>query len=65
MFIEAGYVYAPYLPIFATQLLVDENLKGKRGFCTIYAKKTVNANMYCTVTITNVASVTPFDIPEE
>lgn len=59
MFIEAGYVYAPYLPVFATQLLVDENLKGKRGFCTIYAKKTVNANMYCTVTVIENKSANP------
>lgn len=61
MFIEAGYVYAPYIPIFATQLLVDENLKGKKGFCTVYAKKVVNANMYCKVTLLNNTPVTPFN----
>lgn len=59
MFIEAGYVYAPYIPVFATQLLVDEDLKGKRGFCTVYAKKVINPNMYCKVNLINNTPVTP------
>ncbi len=52
MFIEAGYVYAPYLPVFATQLLVDENIKARRGFCTVYAKKVINPFMYSRLTMT-------------
>ena len=46
MFIEAGYIYAPYLPLFASQLLVDSDFKAQRGFCTLYAKKAVNKYMY-------------------
>lgn len=46
MFIEAGYVYAPYLPLFASQLLVDADFKAQRGFCTLYAKKAINKFMY-------------------
>ena len=46
MFIEAGYIYAPYLPLFASQLLVDADFKAQRGFCTLYAKKCVNKFMY-------------------
>lgn len=46
MFIEAGYVYAPYLPLFASQLLVDSDFKAQRGFCTLYGKKIVNKYMY-------------------
>ena len=46
MFIEAGYVYAPYLPLFASQLLVNSDFKSERGFCTLYAKKVVNRYMY-------------------
>lgn len=46
MFIEAGYIYAPYLPLFASQLLVDAEFKAQRGFCTLYAKKAVNKYMY-------------------
>jgi hypothetical protein len=51
LFIEAGYVYAPYIPIFATPLLVDEEFKARRGFCTVYAKKVVNPHMYHRITL--------------
>lgn len=51
MFIEAGYIYAPYLPLFASQLLVDADFKAQRGFCTIYAKKAVNKYMYHRLTL--------------
>lgn len=59
MFIEAGYIYAPYIPVFATQLIVDENLKGKRGFCTVYAKKVVNPNLYSKLTLVNNTPANP------
>jgi hypothetical protein len=62
MFIEAGYVYAPYIPIFATQLLVDADFKAQRGFCTLYAKKVVNPYMYHRLTIIDNTPVTPFDV---
>ena len=62
MFIEAGYIYAPYIPIFATPLLIDENFRAKRGFCTLYAKKVVNPNMYHKITLIDNVSVTPFDV---
>lgn len=51
MFIESGYIYAPYLPLFASQLLVDSNFKAQRGFCTLYAKKCVNKFMYHRLTL--------------
>lgn len=51
MFIEAGYVYAPYLPLFASQLLVDSDFKAQRGFCTLYAKKCTNHYMYHRITL--------------
>jgi len=62
MFIEAGYVYAPYIPIFATQLLVDADFKAQRGFCTLYAKKVVNPYMYHRISVVNNVPVTPFDV---
>lgn len=49
---DAGYVYAPYMPIMSTQLLMTSDFEGQRGFATAYGKKTVNANMYCKGTIT-------------
>ena len=36
---ETGYVYAPYLPIMSTQLLMDETFTGRQGFTTSYGKK--------------------------
>ncbi len=60
MFIEAGYIYAPYIPIFATPLLIDENFHAKRGFCTLYAKKVVNPNMYHKITLIDNVPVSPF-----
>jgi len=59
MFIEAGYVYAPYLPLFASQLLVDSDFKAQRGFCTLYAKKAVNRNMYHKITLIDNEQVSP------
>lgn len=43
---EAGYVYAPYLPIMATQLLMDETFTGRQGFSTSYGKKMTNSDFY-------------------
>lgn len=57
MFIEAGYIYAPYLPLFASQLLVDSDFKAQRGFCTLYAKKAVNKYMYHRLTLIDNQSV--------
>jgi hypothetical protein len=52
MFLDAGYVYAPYLPIFATQFLMTEDFVGRRGFATAYGKKMLNPYMYVKGTIT-------------
>ena len=43
---DAGYLYCPYMPIMSTQLIMDANFEGQRGFATAYGKKTVNGNMY-------------------
>lgn len=59
MFIEAGYIYAPYLPLFASQLLVDSDFKAQRGFCTLYAKKAVNKFMYHRLTLVDNVPTSP------
>lgn len=53
-FMDSGYIYAPYMPIMSTTLLVDADFEGKRGFATAYGKKVVNSNMYSKGTITHV-----------
>lgn len=50
---DAGYLYCPYMPIMSTQLIMDANFEGQRGFATSYGKKVVNGNMYSKGTITH------------
>lgn len=49
---DSGYIYAPYMPIMSTNLIMDANFEGQRGFATSYGKKIVNGNMYCKGTVT-------------
>lgn len=42
LFLDAGFVYAPYLPVFATSLLMMEDFVGRRGFATSYGKRMLN-----------------------
>lgn len=49
---DAGYLYCPYMPIMTTQLIMDANFEGQRGFATSYGKKPVNSKMYSRGTIT-------------
>lgn len=49
---EAGYLYCPYMPIMTTQLIMDADFQGQRGFATSYGKKPVNSKMFCKGTIT-------------
>lgn len=51
---EAGYIYAPYMPIMSTQLLVDETFTGKQGFSTSYGKKMTCSDFYGKSKITHV-----------
>ena len=50
---DAGYLYCPYMPIMTTQLIMDANFEGQRGFATSYGKKPVNSKMYAKGTITH------------
>ena len=59
LFIEAGMVYAPYLPLFASMLLVDADFRAQRGFCTLYGKKIVNKYMYHRLDLIDNESVNP------
>ena len=52
-------IYAPYLPLFASQLLVDSDFKAQRGFCTLYGKKIVNKYMYHRIDLIDNVQVSP------
>lgn len=54
LFLDAGYVYAPYLPIFTTSLLMMDDFVGRRGFATSYGKRMLNSNLYVAGQITQI-----------
>lgn len=45
-FLEAGYVYAPYMPVLSTDVLTLANMTGQQGYATSYGKKMVNSKLY-------------------
>lgn len=45
-FLETGYIYAPYMPILTTDILMPADFKGQQGYATSYGKKMVNSKMY-------------------
>lgn len=54
---DSGYIYAPYMPIMTTQLLMDETFTGKQGFATSYGKRMTNGDFYSRCKITNTPDV--------
>lgn len=55
-FLMAGFVYAPYIPLFATPTLVTSDLFAQKGFLSSAGFKIINAGMYTYGTITNLGS---------
>ncbi|MBW1971246.1 MAG: hypothetical protein JRI44_00185 [Deltaproteobacteria bacterium] len=50
--LETGFVYAPYIPLYTTPLLIDaDDFTPRRGILSRYATKVINAGCYATVTI--------------
>jgi len=45
-FLEAAYVYAPYMPFFTTQLGINEELVGRKAAATSSARKMVNEDFF-------------------
>lgn len=53
-FLDAGLVYAPYIPVYVTPLFVDPaTFKPRRGMMSRYAKQMVVSDCFATVTVTN------------
>lgn len=50
--LEAGYVYAPYMPITTTAMVQLEDMAGRKGWATMYGKRAVNSSLYVRGTIT-------------
>jgi hypothetical protein len=50
--LDTGYVYAPYIPLYTTPLLIDPNtMQPVRGMMSRYARGIVVGNCYATVTL--------------
>jgi hypothetical protein len=52
-FLEAGLVYAPYIPLYTTPLVVLDDFKARKGLATQYGVKVVNPKFYTSGYITN------------
>ena len=48
---DAGYCYAPYMPLATTQMLMLADFQGQQGWATSYGKKMLNNKMYVSGTI--------------
>ena len=56
-FLEAGYIYAPYIPLQLTQTITDPNdFTPRKGILTRYGKKMVNNKFYGVVIIDNIST---------
>lgn len=44
--IDAGYIYAPYLMFYSTDLVMLDDFVGRRGFATSYGKRMIETNLY-------------------
>lgn len=51
--LKAGYAYCPYVPLWRTPVVTLTDFKRRVGLMTRYAKKVINSNFYCKVTVSN------------
>ena len=52
--LDTGYIYAPYMPITATQFIMDSSFYGHQGYATSYGKKLVSPEFFCNGLITEI-----------
>lgn len=52
--LDTGYVYAPYMPITATQYIMDSTFFGHQGYATSYGKRLVAPEFFCNGLITEI-----------
>ena len=57
-FLEAGAVFAPYIPLIMTPLVYDPNtFTPRKGLLTRYAKKMVRPEFYGTIQVNGLNSL--------
>lgn len=52
-FTHAGFILAPYIPLFATPTLMTSDLYAQKGFYSSAGFKRINPGMYCFGTVSN------------
>jgi hypothetical protein len=52
-FLDTGYVYSPYIPLYTTPTIILDDFIGRKGIGTQYGKKTINSLFYVTGTLVN------------
>jgi hypothetical protein len=56
-YLMAGFIYAPYIPLFATPTLITSDLISQKGFLSSAGFKVINAGMFCQGLIQNVGVI--------
>jgi len=56
-YLMAGFIYAPYIPLFATPTLITSDLVSQKGFLSSAGFKVINAGMFTQGTISNLGSI--------
>jgi len=56
-YLMAGFIYAPYIPLFATPTLITNDLVSQKGFLSSAGFKVINAGMFCRGLIQNVGAI--------
>lgn len=51
-FLDAGYVYAPYIPFFTTPTVVLDDFLGRKGMATQFGRRKINGRFYCPGSVT-------------
>jgi len=51
-FLDAGYVYAPYIPFYTTPTVVLDDFIARKGMATQWGKRKINGRFYCRGTVT-------------
>lgn len=51
-YLEGGYVYAPYLPVYTTPTVMLDDFVNRKGVATRYGKKIINPKFYAKGVIT-------------
>lgn len=54
-YLNAGFIYCPYIPLFATPTLMTSDLMSQKGFLSSAAFKRINDGLFCKGTISNLA----------